>query len=151
MQRLAVTRFAVLFATVTLLSVALLIGSSNQAEAQTGDLAGQQAVEEARSWIGTPYVYGGASSAGVDCSGFTMLVMQQFGVELPRTTTAQFGTGVPSDAKAGDLVFFTNGGYGIAHAGIATGEGTVVHASYGGVTETPMQHLQGYAGAKDVL
>lgn len=149
MQHVGVTRLAVLVATAMLLSVGLLLGSSENAEAQTA--TDQQVVQEARSWIGTPYLYGGASSAGVDCSGFTMLVMQQFGAELPRTTTAQFGTGVPSNAKAGDLVFFTNGGYGISHAGIATGEGTVIHASYGGVTETPMQYLQGYAGSKDVL
>lgn len=148
MQHLAVPRFAVLFATAMLLSAAFLLGSSTEAEAQTTD---QAVVNEARSWIGTPYQYGGASSAGVDCSGFTMLVMQQFGVELPRTTGAQFGTGVASNAKAGDLVFFTNGGYGIAHAGIATGEGTIIHASYGGVAETPIQHLQGYAGARDVV
>ena len=149
MQHLAVTRFAVLFATAMLLSVALLLGSSNEAEAQTA--TDQQIVQEARSWIGTPYQYGGTTSSGIDCSGFTMRVMEQFGVYLPRTTTAQYAVGTVSDAEAGDLVFFTNGGTGIAHNGIATGEGTVIHAGYEGVTETPMQYLQGYAGAKDVL
>lgn len=149
MQLLAVQRFAVLFATAMLLSAALLLGSSTEAEAQTA--TDQAVVNEARSWIGTPYQYGGASGAGVDCSGFTMLVMQQFGVDLPRTTSAQFATGAASDAGAGDLVFFTNGGYGIAHAGIATGEGTIIHASYGGVAETPIHYLQGYAGARDVV
>lgn len=147
MQRLAVTRFAVLFATAMLLSVALMLGSSTEAEAQTGDAV----VQEARSWIGTPYLYGGTTSAGIDCSGFTMLVMEQFGVYLPRTTTAQYAVGTVSNAKAGDLVFFTNGSTGIAHNGIATGEGTVIHAGYEGVTETPMKYLQGYAGAKDVV
>ncbi|MDN5697547.1 MAG: C40 family peptidase [Rubrobacter sp.] len=148
MQRTAVQRVSVLFAAVALFSVALFMSSTAEAEAQT---SGEQVVNEARSWIGTPYQYGGDTRAAVDCSGFTMLVMQQFGVDLPRTTDAQFGTGAKSGAEAGDLVFFTNGGNGISHAGIATGNGTVIHASYQGVAETPMKYLEGYAGAKDVL
>lgn len=148
MQLTAVQRVAVLFAAAALFSVALFVSSTTEAEAQT---SGQAVVEEARSWIGTPYQYGGASSSGVDCSGFTMRVMEQFGVDLPRTTDAQYGVGTPSNAKAGDLVFFTNGGDSIVHNGIATGDGTVIHAGYEGVTETPMQYLEGYAGAKDVL
>jgi cell wall-associated NlpC family hydrolase len=77
--------------------------------------------------------------------------MEQFGVYLPRTTTAQYGVGALSNAKAGDLVFFTNGGTSIAQNGIATGQGTVIHAGYNGVTETPIGYLQGYAGARDVV
>lgn len=149
MQNVVVTRFVVVFATAMLLSVAFLMASSTEAEAQTA--TDQQIVEEARSWIGTPYMYGGTTSAGIDCSGFTMRVMEQFGVYLPRTTGAQYGVGTVSNAKAGDLVFFTNGGTGIAHNGIATGEGTVIHAGYNGVAETPIQYLQGYAGARDVI
>ena len=148
MQLTAVQRVAVLFAAAALFSVALFMSSTTEAEAQTG---GQAAVEEARSWIGTPYQYGGTTRSGIDCSGFTMRVMEQFGVDLPRTTDAQYGVGTESNAKAGDLVFFTNGGNSIAHVGIATGEGTLIHASYDGVAETPMQYMEGYAGAKDVL
>ena len=127
MQHTAVQRVAVLFAAAALFSVALFMSSTTEAEAQT---SGQAVVEEARSWMGTPYQYGGASSSGVDCSGFTMLVMEQLGVDLPRTTDAQFGVGTASNAEAGDLVFFTNGGSSIAHNGIATGNGTVIHAGY---------------------
>lgn len=155
MQRLAVTRFAVLFATAMLLSVGLLLGSSTEAEAQAGDATGQQVVEEARSWIGTPYYFGGAEDAtrsGIDCSGLTMRVMEQFGVSLPDSPSAQYNYGVASDAKAGDLVFFTDGGSSIVNVGIATGEGTVVHSGHnGGVSETPIEFFQGYVGAKDVL
>ncbi len=148
MQHTAVQRVAVLFAVAALFSVALFMSSTTEAEAQT---SGQAVVEEARSWMGTPYQYGGASSSGVDCSGFTMRVMEQFGVDLPRTTDAQYEVGTQSNAEAGDLVFFTNGGSDIAHVGIATGEGTLIHAGYEGVTETPMQYMEGYVGAKDVV
>lgn len=148
MQLTAVQRVAVLFAAAALFSVALFVSSTTEAEAQT---SGQAVVEEARSWIGTPYQYGGASSSGVDCSGFTMRVMEQFGVDLPRTTDAQYEYGTASNAEAGDLVFYTNGGSSVSHVGIATGEGTLIHAGYDGVTETPMKYMEGYAGAKDVV
>ncbi|HEX7170260.1 MAG TPA: NlpC/P60 family protein, partial [Rubrobacter sp.] len=57
----------------------------------------------------------------------------------------------PSNAKAGDLVFFDETGYGISHVGIATGYGTVIHAStyYGAVVETPIGYIPGYVGAVD--
>ena len=151
MQLTAVQRVAVLFAAAALFSVALFVSSTTEAEAQT---SGQAVVEEARSWIGTPYQYGGASSSGVDCSGFTMRVMEQFGVDLPRTTDAQYEYGTASNAKAGDLVFFTDGGYnGIVNVGIATGEGTMISANHfaGGVVERPMSYYSGYVGAKDVV
>lgn len=157
MQRLAVPRLAVLFVTAVLLSAALLLGSSADAEAQTGNATGQQVVEEARSWLGTPYYLGGPSDAtrsGIDCSGLTMRVMEQFGVSLPDSPKAQYDQGTPSDASAGDLVFFTDGGSnGIVNVGIASGEGTVISANHydGEVVEKPMDYYQGYVGAKDVL
>ena len=110
--------------------------------------SGQPVVEEARSWIGTPY-----GAYGADCSGFTSMVFAKFGVYLPDSPAAQYYYGVPSYGKAGDLVFFNEHGYGISHVGIATGYGTVIHAStyYGAVVETPINYIPGYVGARDVL
>ncbi len=127
-------------------SALLLVGPPSKAEAQT--TTDQAIVEEAYSWIGTPY-----GAYGFDCSGFTSMVFQQFGVYLPDSPAAQYGYGVPSYGEAGDLVFFNESGYGISHVGIATGYGTVIHSSiyYGAVVETPINLIPGYAGSRDVL
>jgi cell wall-associated NlpC family hydrolase len=103
-------------------------------------------VEDAQSYIGTPY---GAS--GLDCSGFTSAVFADLGVYLPDSADAQYAYGTPSYGEVGDLVFFDESGYGLSHVGIATGYGTVIHAStyYGAVVETPIEYVPGYVGAVD--
>ena len=128
-----------------LFSVALVVGSPDRAEAQT--TTDQAIVEEAYAWMGTPY-----GAYGADCSGLTSQVFAQFGVYLPDDPAAQWGYGVSSTAEAGDLVFYDEHGWGISHVGIATGYGTVIHAStyYGAVVETPMYAIPGYVGARDV-
>jgi len=128
-----------------LFSVALVVGSPDRAEAQSA--TDQAIVDEARSWIGTPY-----GAYGADCSGFTSQVFGQFGLYLPDDPAAQWGYGFSSTAEAGDLVFYDEHGYGISHVGIATGYGTVIHAStyFGAVVETPMYDIPGYVGAMDV-
>jgi cell wall-associated NlpC family hydrolase len=102
-------------------------------------------VEDAQSYIGSPYGW------GMDCSGFTSMVFADLGVYLPDSPDAQYAYGTPSSGKAGDLVFFDEAGYGISHVGIATGYGTVIHAStyYGAVVETPIEYIPGYVGAVD--
>lgn len=83
-------------------------------------------------WIGTPYVYGGTTKDGVDCSGFTQAVFRECGVEIPRTASAQAAASSSvsaSDLKFGDLVFFNTSGSGISHVGIYVGSGFFVHAS----------------------
>jgi cell wall-associated NlpC family hydrolase len=69
----------------------------------------------------------------------------------PTAWIAPVSPRLPSNAKAGDLVFFDESGYGISHVGIATGYGTVIHAStyYGAVVETSMDYIPGYVGAVD--
>ena len=77
----------------------------------------------AAAYSGIPYVYGGSTPAGFDCSGFTQFVFGQAGISLPRTATAQmFATTRVSDPQPGDLVFFGDGSYAY-HVGIYAGGG----------------------------
>jgi cell wall-associated NlpC family hydrolase len=127
-----------------LFSVVLLTGSPSEADAQ--DYSGQAVVDNAESYLGTPY-----GTSGMTCSGFTSMVFADLGVYLPNSPGAQYAYGTPSYGKAGDLVFFDEAGYGISHVGIATGYGTVIHAStyYGAIVETPIEYIPGYVGAVD--
>lgn len=124
----------------------LLAGPPSEAHAQGYDASGQAVVDDARSYVGTAY-----GAYGLDCSGFTSAVFADLGVSLPDSPGAQYAYGTPSNAKAGDLVFFDEHGYGISHVGIATGDGTVIHSStyHGAVVETPIEYIPGYVGAVD--
>jgi N-acetylmuramoyl-L-alanine amidase len=100
----------------------------------------QQIVEYAKKFLGVKYVYGGSSSKGFDCSGFTSYVFKHFEVSLERTSRSQGSNGAKidrSDLKPGDLVFFdTNGGKNaINHVGIYIGDGKFIHASSGSGTK----------------
>ena len=131
-----------------LFSAVLLAGPASEAHARGYDASGsgQALVDDAQSYIGTSY-----GAYGLDCSGFTSAVFADLGVYIPDSPGAQYAYGVPSNAKAGDLVFFDEHGYGISHVGIATGYGTVIHSStyYGAVEETPIEYIPGYVGAVD--
>ncbi|CAA9394357.1 MAG: hypothetical protein AVDCRST_MAG22-822 [uncultured Rubrobacteraceae bacterium] len=127
------------------LSAVLVANTPSEASAQT--VSGDAVVAEAQSYIGTPY-----GAGGLDCSGFTSAVYANLGVSLPDDPAVQYSYGVPSEAAAGDLVFFDEHGTGISHVGIATGYGTVIHSStyYGEITESPISQIPGYVGAVDV-
>ena len=96
-------------------------------------------VATARQYLGTRYVYGGASPSGFDCSGFTMYVYQQYGYSLPHTATGQWQSGLGTKVwsigalQPGDLVFFNdparNAGKACSHAGIYIGDGQFIHSS----------------------
>jgi cell wall-associated NlpC family hydrolase len=84
-------------------------------------------VSIARSYLGAPYVYGGASPAGFDCSGFTQFVFAHVGISLPHSSSAQgqYTAIAPEAAMPGDLIILNGGG----HVGIYLGDGTFIHAS----------------------
>jgi uncharacterized protein YgiM (DUF1202 family) len=91
-------------------------------------------VDFALQYVGGRYVWGGTSlSSGVDCSGFTMKVYEQFGIYLPHSSSGQAGYGTKisaSEAKPGDLFFYGRSGVnGIGHVAIYIGNGQIVHAS----------------------
>lgn len=111
-------------------------------------------IEYASSFMGVPYVWGGASPGGFDCSGFTQYVMKNFGVDLPHYSTSQFTMGTPvskSELQVGDLVFFA-GSLGTVsaprHVGIYIGNGQFIQAGSGGVHISTLASYPGYAGAR---
>lgn len=113
-------------------------------------------VEHAQSLLGTPYVFGGTSKKGFDCSGFTQYVLAGSGIALPRTSYSQFTSGVAvskKDLSPGDLVFFSTYSKGASHVGIYIGGGRFVHADNPrlGVTVTNLSnsyYSSRYLGAR---
>lgn len=101
----------------------------------SGTELGGQIVATAKQYLGVPYVYGGASPNGFDCSGLVYYVYGQYGYKIQRVATAQYksnGTAVSkSDLQPGDLVFFSNDTGSIGHVGMYIGDGQFIHASSG--------------------
>lgn len=82
-------------------------------------------VKTAKSYVGTPYKFGGTSRAGMDCSGLMLLCFKEVSITLPRTSAEQSKVGAAikyADLKPGDLVFFTDkkGGSKVVHAGLVS-------------------------------
>lgn len=101
-------------------------------------------MREISKYMGVPYLLGGTSGEGLDCSGYTMLVYRQaLKKELPRTSQEQAKIGSPvdlDDLKFGDLVFFNTTGESASHVGIYLGDDLFAHASVGfGVTISSLQ------------
>jgi cell wall-associated NlpC family hydrolase len=105
--------------------------SPDKIDFSTGEEFTDAVINEAESWLGVPYKYGGESRSGVDCSGFVYQVYSSVGVALPRTSSQQYDF-VESidfvDKKAGDLIFFKSKS-GISHVGIYLGKGYMIHSS----------------------
>ena len=104
----------------------------------------QNLLREVEGWYGTPYVYGGTTKSGTDCSGFTQSLYRSIGVEIPRRASRQAvaARNVSRDGlRAGDLVFFNTSGSGISHVGIYLGNGYFAHAaSSRGVVRESLSH-----------
>lgn len=116
-------------ATVSVVSVDYMNPQVAQAQAQSLQ---DKIINDAKSLIGTPYVFGGTTPRGFDCSGFLNYVYEQNGVLLPRTTADMYGTGTPisrSELQPGDLVFFTTYKPGASHSGIYLGNNQFIHSS----------------------
>jgi cell wall-associated NlpC family hydrolase len=115
---------------------------------------GERAARLVRRFLGTRYVWGGASPRqGFDCSGLVMYVYSKLGVSLPHHATTQFGYGRPvpySRLRAGDLVFFS----GLGHVGLYVGAGRFVEAPRSGLTvrvQPLAQRRSSYVGARRIV
>lgn len=88
----------------------------------------------AKKYLGLPYVYGGSTPAGFDCSGFVQYVYSNFGVRLSRSTYTQVNEGVAvskENLRMGDLVFFGSAS-NVNHVGIYISDGNFIHSSHTG-------------------
>ncbi len=105
-------------------------------------------VDNALSLSGVPYVYGGTSRSGFDCSGFTQYVYKGSGISLPRTSSTQYNVGTSvkrAELQQGDLVFFATYNSGPSHVGIYIGGDSFIHASNSGVRTSSLNESY-YAG-----
>lgn len=99
-----------------------------------------QLYADATAQVGVPYVLGGTTPRGFDCSGFTQFVYRQQGIEIPRTCEGQIGAGLivsRDELQCGDLILFTRTNHPTAlvtHVGMYLGDGKLIHAGSGGIT-----------------
>jgi len=111
------------------LGVELVAG---RAEPGTPGAGNSYIVNEAYRYLGIPYVYGGTSLGGMDCSAFVRRVYQSRGTYLPRTAAQQFNVGSPvgyEQLEPGDRLYFSGNGYRVDHTAIYIGSGQIIHAS----------------------
>ena len=103
-------------------------------------------VRSARSFIGVPYLWGGNTQDGLDCSGFTMAVYRLNGLNLPRSSREQFEAGRfvgRDELREGDLVFFSAAGK-VSHVGVYIGDEQFIHAPGRGRTISTGSFRSGY-------
>ena len=134
----------------------LCLGSSDYAsvidQLARGFQAATDVLDIARSWLGTPYLFGGINRAGIDCSALVQQVFGAVGVRLPRTAQAQWDA-VPHIAREqlrpGDLVFFEHtypSPARITHVGIYVGDGQQINAPTEGQTVSVQPVFTGFWG-----
>lgn len=122
--------------------------SSEKSAALVASASGNSVAEFAKQYIGYNYVYGGSGPTSFDCSGFTMYVFKQFGINLPHNAVTQSNYGAyvsKENLVPGDLVIFNNySNTSIGHAAIYIGNGRIVHAANSNRGVTTDTILSGY-------
>ncbi len=120
---------------------------------QSGDVVAEpkplsipESIELAKRFLGIPYLWGGSSSFGFDCSGFTQMLVRSRGFNMPRDADKQAAwTGVISvdrkDLQPGDLLFFGSSAKSITHTGMYIGDGQFIHDSTSGHPVVQIGHL----------
>lgn len=112
-------------------------------------------ISDAKALQGVPYHYGGTTTSGFDCSGFTSYVFAKNGITLPRTSAEQYAQGSPTTLVPGALVFFSTVTSGVSHVGIYIGNNEFISAtSSGGVRIDSMDNSYWkprYLGAKTYI
>ncbi len=109
-----------------------LLGRSMPEVSRGSNSIARRIVSESMNYLGVPYVFGGTSPYGFDCSGYVQYVFAQAGISLPRTADVQYECGYAvstGELIPGDLVFFSTYDYGASHVGIYLGDGNFINAS----------------------
>ena len=138
---------------------AMLMGGRQMPEVSRGNnYVSRRIVQSAIQYIGVPYVFGGTSPYGFDCSGYVQYVFANCGMSLPRAADDQYEIGIPleqPELRTGDLVYFSTYTYGASHVGIYLEDGRFIHASSSrGVTIDSLYDdywVETYIGARRVL
>lgn len=119
--------------------------------------SGESLIAEAKRFLGTPYLWGGMSALGIDCSGLTYTVYERHGLLLPRDADEQYQCGEPvetTELRGGDLLFFGRPGR-VTHVGMYISNGLFIHASSRrGVSVMSLQESERYRyylGARRIL
>ena len=109
-----------------------LLGKSMPAVSHGSNYINRTVISESMQYLGVPYVFGGTTPNGFDCSGYVQYVFAHAGVYLPRTADVQYECGTPvssGELMPGDLVFFTTYAPGASHVGIYLGDRQFINAS----------------------
>ena len=109
-----------------------LLGKAMPEVSRGSNVIGRRVVANSMQYLGVPYVFGGTTPSGFDCSGYVRYVFANAGIYLPRTADAQYECGYAvstSELVPGDLVFFSTYEAGPSHVGIYLGDGNFINAS----------------------